>query len=361
MNKKIKIILGGLLMLVIAVLLVTTVGNKNSNKDITFGMIANLTGDYAFVGENFAKGVDLAQEKWNKDHPTQLIKVIKEDDGFNANKGLSAYKKLTSIDHVDGLINATTITIDALYGDVVKSGMPVALGFEQSIEAKDDNVVQLWPGTVPAEVKLGQYIKEKGFKNVVMFVGNSSAALTRFANGFKQGYGSPTQDISVSADGTELRSSALKAVTLKPDAIVFITTPTSGAQLVKEINKVSKEKIQFIFDANMQTGFTDYKKILGDTNILNGSIVYTVPNIYRQQFAESYKQKYGSEAGIGSETGYNAFVLLAQSYNKDSAKWVNNMKTAKFTGADGQIVFDENGVRIPELKIGTIEKGQLPN
>ena len=36
------------------------------------------------------------------------------------------------------------------------------------------------------------------------------------------------------------------------------------------------------------------------------------------------------------------------------------MKSASFDGADGKIVFDQNGVRIPEIKIGRIENGVLP-
>jgi ABC-type branched-subunit amino acid transport system substrate-binding protein len=335
--------------------------NKKTTNELTFGMIAGMSGDYAAVGESFAKGVELAQTEWNLAHPDQNIIVIQEDDGFDAKKGLSAYEKLKSVNKIDGLINMTTITIDALYGEVVKSGMPVALGFEQGIEARDDNIVQLWPGTVPAEEKLGEYVKAQGFKNVVVFVDNASSVFQRFADGFKKGYGLPVQEIKVSSDRTDIKSSALRATSVKPDAIVFIITPTSGSLLIKEISSLSKEKIQYVFDANMQTFFDNYTKILGDASLLNGSIVYTVPNIYREEFTSKFKNKFGSNPSVGSETGYNAFMLLAQSYNKDKEKWVNNMKHSTFIGADGKIIFDENGIRVPELKIGTIQNGKLPN
>ena len=360
MKRTYKILLASIVVLLIVV--GVAFGTKKNGPDqITFGLIANLTGNYAVVGESFAKGAELAQQEWNSAHPERQIQMIKEDDGFDAKKGLSAYKKLTSIDNIDGLINVTTITIDALYDTVVKSGMPVALGFEQGIEAKDDNIVQLWPGSVPAEVKLGEHIQTRGFKKVVVFVDKESSAFQRFADGFKKGYGLPVQEIKINSDGSDLRSSALKAVSLKPDAIVFIIKPTSGALLVKEIRSLSKEKQQFVFDANIQTGFNDYKKILGSTAVLDGSIVYTVPSVYRQEFSKNFKNKFGTEPAIGSETGYNAFTLLAQNYDTDKAKWVENMKNARFTGADGQIVFDENGIRIPELKIGVIAGGVLPD
>jgi ABC-type branched-subunit amino acid transport system substrate-binding protein len=360
MTQKNKIVI--CIVIVIAIFAAITTVNKNKNpENITLGVISGLSGDYAAVGEAFMKGVDLAQEEWNTAHPDKKFSTIKEDDAFDSKKGLSAYRKLTSIDRVDGLINMTTITIDATYADVVKLGIPFALGFEQGIDAKNDNVVQLWPGTSPAQIKLGAEVREKGFKNLVVFVDNTSDAFRRFADAFEKGYGLPVQEVKISADGNDLRSAALKATTYNPDAIVFIVKPTSGAQLVKELKNLNKGPYQFVFDANIQTGFTDYVKILGDTNILNGSILYTVPNVYRSAFNDSFKKKFGSEPSIGSETGYNAFMLLALNYDSNKTKWVNNMQKSSFEGADGKVSFDEYGVRIPELKIGTIENGKLPN
>lgn len=358
MNKISKVILAAAI--VIVVIATVAFNLKQKPGEITFGVIAGSTGAYGVVGESFIKGAELAQEKWNAKNPKMQVKIIKEDDGFDAKKGLTAYKKLTSIDHIDGLVNMTTITIDALYDEVSKTGMPVALGFEQGIEAKNDNIVQLWPGTVPAEAKLGEYVKSKNFKNIVVLVDNGSSAYQRFADGFKKGYSLPVQEIKISGDASDIRSNALKISNIKPDAVVLIVKPTSGALLFKELKLLSTHKYQFIFDANIQTGFTDYEKILGNTSVLDGSIVYTVPNNYRQEFVADFKKKFGVDPAIGSETGYNAFMLLALSYDKDKSKWVTNMQKSSFDGADGKIVFDENGIRIPELKIGTIENGKLP-
>lgn len=350
--------------IVILIVLVLIISFKFSNtptgpKELTFGEISGVTGPYGAVGESFDKGVKLAQEEWNKTHPDRQIKIIFEDDSFDAKKGLSAYNKLTSVDKVDGLVNMTTITVDVAHDSIIKTGIPVAQGFEQTIEAEDDNIVQLWPGTAPAEIALGKAVADKGYKNLALFVSGESAAFSRFADAFKEGYGLPVQEFKVT-DSSDMRTEVLKALAAKPDGIVIITIPKQGALIVKQVQSISKEKVQFIFDANVQTGYPDYKKILGDTNVLNGSILYTVPTRYTKAFNDAFKDKYGVEASIGAETGYNAFKLLAQSYDVDKKKWVNNMKTAKFVGADGNIQFDKNGVRIPEMVIGTIENGELP-
>ena len=356
-----KLIWSSLAVIIIIGALFWVWSGKKVSDEITVGVISGLSGDYAVVGENFVKGVTLAQEQWNIANPKRQIKIISENDGFDSKKGLSAYKKLTEVDKVDGLINATTVTMDVIYSDVIKTGLPVAQGFEQGIEPKNDNIVQLWPGNVPAEAELGKYIKEKGFKKVAVFIDNSSSFFTQALKGFEKGYGSPVSEFKVSSDASVLRTSVLKVTEIKPEAIVFIVQPSEGIILIKEFNKIAKNKYQYVFDANLQTGFETYAKGLGDMNILNGSIVFSVPNIYRQEFVSAYKNKFGTDPAIGSETGYNAFVLISSAYNSNRDAWVKNMKAASFRGADGQVVFDENGVRIPELKIGIIENGKLPN
>jgi ABC-type branched-subunit amino acid transport system substrate-binding protein len=360
--KNIYKIIGSILILILVVVVMAMfINDDKQSKELNFGLITGLSGDYAVVGESFVKGVTLAQEEWNIKNPNQQIKVITENDEFDAKKGLSAYNKLININHVDGLINMTTLTMDVIYSDVVKTGLPVAQGFEQGIDAKNDNIIQLWPGNVPAEAKLGEYVKNQGYKNVAVFVDNSSSFFTQALNGFKKGYDLPLTEYKVSSDVATLRSSALKMVENNPDAVFFLVQPDKGAILLKELIKVSKIKYQFVFDANLQTGFETYTKLLGDANILNGSIVFVVPNVYRQEFMDAFKKRFNEEPAIGAETGYNAFVLLTKSYNTDKAVWIKNMQKASFIGADGAIKFDENGVRIPELKIGVVENGKLPN
>lgn len=354
-----KIIIIGILIVAVAVIILNT--QKDDTDGLTLGVIAGLTGEYASAGEGFVNGVKLAQEQWNAENPDKQFEIIIEDDAFEPKKGLSAYQKLVNIDKIDGLINMTTFTIDAIEQEIVSKNMPTAQGFIQT-SVTDDNIVQLWPSADVAEIKLGEHIKEQGYKNVVLYVSKDSAAFTTFANKFKEGYELPLTEIKVGSDSSEIRSAALKSKEIQPDAIVFIITGEDGGLLLREIENVygSDKKPQYVFDANIQGFIGTYEKILGDTNKLNGSILYTVPLKYTAEFSTTYKNKYGNEPTIGSETGYNSFMLIAQAHNSNQNKWVNNMKKSSFIGADGQIKLDETGTRVPDLKIGRIENGKLP-
>jgi ABC-type branched-subunit amino acid transport system substrate-binding protein len=267
-NKKIISIV-----LVLVLILSFVLINQNNNpEDLTFGVISGMSGDYAVVGEGFLNGVLLAQEQWNTENPNDQIDIIVENDEFDSKKGLSAYKKLVEIDKVDALINMTTFTVDVIYDDAVERNIPVAQGFEQGIPAEDDNIVQLWPGNVPAEAKLGEHIRQEGFNNIAIVYDNSSSFFTQAVGGFKKGYELPVNEYKVSSDAVDLRSAAAKISQSDYDAVVLIVQPDQGSTLVKEIKKLSGDDIQLVFDANIQTGFETYKKLLGDTNILNGSI-----------------------------------------------------------------------------------------
>lgn len=356
MNKTVKIILG---VVVLGLIIAFTLSSTEETGEVRVGVISGTTGTYGAVGEAFNKGVLLAEEEYMKANPDKKFKLIFENDYFEGKRGLSAYQKLTSIDKIDGLINMTTFTIETISSLVEKEELPVAQGFVE-IESKDDTVFQLWPGVIPAEIKLGEEIRSRGFKNVVLFYEGSSAAYKSFADGFKKGYELPLQEIQISSERSNLKNQALKAISYRPDAAVFILSPEMGALLIKEINIVSKTKFQYVFDSNLQAGFNQYQEILGNKGVLDGSIVSTIPTIYTDTFKKAYKAKYGVEASIGAETGYNSYMLLIDSYDKSPKKWVKNMKTAVVSGADGQIEFDELGVRVPKLKIGVIENGKLP-
>lgn len=47
------------------------------------------------------------------------------------------------------------------------------------------------------------------------------------------------------------------------------------------------------------------------------------------------------------------------SYNKDGAKWISNLKSFSGKGASGDVKFDENGIRISPLVIKKVTDGTL--
>ncbi len=330
---------------------------------VTVGVIAGTTGEYAFVGQNLVNGLLVAEEEWNRTHPDMQVRTIIEDDGFSAVKGLSAYKKLIDFDRVDALANMTSVTIDAIYDDVVRTGIPVVQTGEQGIDPKDDNVFQVLEGNVATETALGAYAKEKGYTNLAVFVSNN-ATFERFYNGFASGYEGQHEVYRINPNDSSLQTEVLKALALKPDAVAILMMPSDGAIVAREVNTFAAET-PLLFDGNAFTGWSDYEKVLGDTKVLNNdSIIIIKQAETNSTFVEEYKAKFGEEPGVGSTWGYETLMFLLGTMpadTDDKAAWVQNMRTKQVEGLGGKaVMFDEVGVRLPEYFIGTITDGKLP-
>ncbi len=332
------------------------------SREVTIGVIAGTTGEYAFVGENWVKGIQIANEEWNMQHPDTPVNLVIEDDGFDATKGLSAYKKLTTFDKVDALLNMTSVTIDAIYSGVVARGIPLVQMGEQGVEPTNDNVFQLMEGNMVTERALGAYAREKEYKNIAVFLSNN-ATFERFYNGFAEGYAGEHTIYRINPGDQTLKTEVVKAMSLKPDAVVVIMMPPDGAMVAREVN-MQDVGTPLLFDGSAFTGFPEYEKILDDTNILDGDAVVVIKqSTVSETFAKAYQLKFGEEVGTGSAWGYDSFMFLMSTMEdpKDHTTWIKNMKTQSVEGLGGPIRLDEVGVRLPEFFIGTIKDGKLPN
>ncbi len=331
-----------------------------ADKLIKLGVIAGTTGEYASAGEGYIKGFNLALEEWNASHDLKFRPII-EDDSFNAVKGLSAYKKISSTNNVDAYAILSSFTIDAVYDLVHKEGKPVALGFEQSKPAEDDNIFQVLPAAVPVQRGLGQELRKLGYKKPLAVVSNNTPVYQNFYSGFIDGWGGDVTKYDIGNDVGTLRSQALAIVNSKPDVVVFFGVPKDCAIMVKEILKIVGENPpKFAFDNSFESGLSDYKNILAsDMDKINGSIISMSKNDFTEEFKRVFKAKYKIDAPFGSDMGYNAFMLLANTYDSDSSKWIANMNMAKFIGADGELKFDNTGLRVPNVYFGKVQDGKV--
>ena len=346
---------------VVALLVIIISTNKNrSSQTVELGIIAGTTGQYAPAGEGYLKGFNLALEKWNKTHSLKFNATI-EDDGFDAVKGLSAYQKLANINKVSAYGILSSFTIDAVYDLVQKEDKPVALGFEQGKPAEDDNIFQVLPAAKPVQFALGEKIKSLGYKSAVAAVSNTTSVYQNFFSGFKDGYGE-VKKFDIGSDIGGIKSQALAIISSKPDVVAFFMAPKDGALLVKEILRLTAKtnRPYFVFDQDVQSGSTDYQTILGsDLNKLDGSLVSMSKNDLTADFIQAYDLKYKTKPPFGSDMGYNSFMLLATTYGSDSKKWIANMKKAKLIGADGEVSFDQSGLRTPNVYFGKLQGGKV--
>lgn len=201
--------------------------------EIKIGIIAPLSGQFSFVGENMVAGARLYEKEWNMAHPDKKLTLVVENDEFDSKKGISAYKKLTELDRADAIYNLTTPTIDALYSTVANKDVPIMQLGVQSIPAETDSIFQITPDQAPMFEGFGTFVKGKSPAKPALLVSGKVVAYEIFADAFKKGYGDmPT--IKVTDDVASAKTLALKLSNEKYTDYIIIASPAEGAAIARK-------------------------------------------------------------------------------------------------------------------------------
>lgn len=361
----------------VIILLIILVGayfymNKDKSLDaqpktIKIGLIAPLSGQFSFVGDNVVAGARLYEKEWNENkyNEGQKLSLIIEDDGFDAKKGVTAYKKLTEIDQVDAIYNVTSPTIDAIYDQVSNKAVPTMQLGEQAVPATKDSVFQITPSQTPMMEGFGAYLKNNNMAKPVL-LGSNIAAYQLFAKAFKGAY-VEIVEVTLPSDPAGAKVLASKLANEGYSDFIFISSPQEGAQLVKELLRVDQGKVKYHFDTSFVSGFPEYNKIIGDDmKKLEGTTV-----LFFADIPDNFKTKYKSftlkDVGIGSDFGYEgvkALVetmpgLLGETGNINRGTWLENIQNLKTDGVTGEISFDQQGMRKPAFEIKKYSNGEI--
>ncbi len=351
--KKTKVAILAIAIVMIAYLIFSNQSSRNTTShSIKVGVIAPMSSDYGFLGESFKNSILLAIGNDPK------IQVVFEDDKFDAKTGLSAYQKLTSIDHVDILIVEDSPTLDAITPLVHQSNIPTILAFEAKEHTKD-SIFQMIPFSYPLFSELGKFASEK-YNKIALVYSNASDVLVTDADYFKQGVptGALVNETKVT-NSSDFRSEVTKILASNPDAVTNILTMADGIKFIKELNaQKGNRKVSLICDANTEFVIGDYIKALG-TSTFDGCISTNLPNMTSESFKSDYKAKFGSDPVIGADWGYDAISIVKNIMDLPKDKWVEKIQSSSFAGISGKVSFDENGTRYPAAERHEFKDGKF--
>jgi branched-chain amino acid transport system substrate-binding protein len=353
---KSKIIVIGVVLIFLALVFIGI--HKKTDQDvIRVGVLAPLSGEYSAAGENMVKGITVARDSYVKSHPGSTVELVIEDDGFNVAKGVSAYKKLTGLDKVNAIISLSTPVIDAVYQDIAKTDMPVIQIGIQTVGIGPDNIFQNSPAAGDGIIALAEYSGIKLNLSRVAIVYDTTPGGTIFYNVFKDNYKNSYESFAVTKKD-DIRSQVNKIISEKYDGVVMLNGSENGALITKELIR-SGYKGQLIYDAQLQTAFADYERILGDTKIIDGAISIWFKDGDKTSFINSYKEKYSEEPGFIADFGYDSFNTLMNAYSMDNKEWLTNIQNTKTIGASGKVSFDVNGIRKQDISINQVINGKI--
>lgn len=320
---------------------------------IKIGMIGILSGAYSSVGISIAEGAKVAAEEHNRTS-TQKIQLILEDDGFDAKKGVSAYKKLVSVDKVSGLNDTSSPTIDAIYPEVSKTNLHVIQFGEQGVSPSNDNVFQIPPALIESANEIGRYVKIHKDESPYI-VTASLGAFERMVRAIKAEADREIPVLELGGDETNYKAVALKVRAANPSLIVVMLPASHTASFVKEM-KMDSRSFTYLFDASLLANLKDLRALLGDLSFLHSDLIAAIRYYPTKKFRDTFRAARGTNPAYLADIGYDSVNILLKTYSPNALQWLENLRAVKLDGAAGPIQFNSDGARMTNADVISVQK-----
>jgi len=330
--------------------------NSQRKPAVKAGVIGILSGPYSEVGQNIVDGLRLAHAQHKENNSKPFFELIIEDDQFQARQGVSAFKKLTEVDRVDFLINSSSPTFDAIYPSVSQMALPVLQLGEPGDDPKKDNVFFIPPPLVASTVTLGNHFRKQSTDKAEIAVMYSQLqAFSRLHDSLIEAYGENIPSFPVGMEETDLRSLVLRILRQEPKHLIILLPATQGAQVVREVSgRNLARRPRLYFESSFLASKNDYEKLLGDLSSMNEDIVSILELKATDEFISLFSEYYGRPPGLLAEIGYDAFLVMKETYDPDPVEWISRLATFRIAGASGEVSFNEFGQRSSEARLVTV-------
>lgn len=363
MNK--KIIIG--IVVVVAILLSVLLSNKNSKdlskiKEIKIGSILIESGDGASWGEAARNGMDLAIKEINDQGGVlgKNLVAIHEDDAGDPAKTVSAFRKLTQTDDAKFIIGPSW----SKNGDAIKDLITNEIVISPSLGNANFNetskyIFNTWPHDYILSARLADDVFTKGYKNVAILGANEvwcKAQTMAFKERFEKLGGVVSFVFEPTTDQRDVRTDLLKIRESKDIQAIIVTSDGYGLTSVygKQMRDLGIKK-------------PTYSITLDNTVIKNceGSCdgwEFLTALTPKTDFITKYKATYNREVEIGSDSAYDAVMLIAKGIRETRSldtgaiqKYLNGIKT--YDGQSGLLTSDGKGAFTKDFKTMIIKTG----
>jgi ABC-type branched-subunit amino acid transport system substrate-binding protein len=331
--------------LIIIVIVVALSGNRSQPQSVTVGVILPLTGQYSVIGETVKNGMEMSLKTLPADDQKN-IKLIFEDDKYTTKDALSAYQKLTSLDHADIIVSISSPTVEITKPEVNKAGqLMFILGDELSHDK--DRVFELMPQGAGLFTSLATEAAKR-YKSISIIYASDNNLFKTNSDLFKAAAPASLNVHLVPVQGnSDIRTEASQVAKSGDEAFAIFVPLETGVKILNEMKKYpTGSKPHLLCDANLALTVGQYISAVG-ADTFEGCISTVLADTKAPAFVSAYKSAYSSDPQFGSDFGYDAVQIiskLVKTGDKDS--WVS-MLNNHFThsGYSGSIALDDTGTR----------------
>lgn len=353
MNTSKKWLIGLLILLVVIIL---SFNRPTSTQQITVGVILPLTGQYGSIGEGVKKGMELSLEAL-PDSDKKKIKLIFEDDKYATKDALSAYQKLTQLDHADIIVSLGSPTVEITKPEVNASEqLMFILGDELSHDK--DRVFQFMPQGAGLFSSLALETAKWNKSVSVVYASDNNLFKTNsdlFKNAAPVGL---KVDLVPIQSNSDVRTETSQVAKSGSEAFAIFVPLETGIKILNEIKKYSTRP-KLICDANMALTIEQYMEAVGQ-EIFEGCIATIMSETKTPEFIDLYKKTYSSDPQFGSDFGYDVVQIINKLAKNKKDSWINVLNNNfTHTGFSGLIEFDETGTRAAHTETRIFRGGKF--
>jgi branched-chain amino acid transport system substrate-binding protein len=329
------------------------------------GSILILSGQGASWGEAARNGILMAEDKINSQGGVnrKKLEVIFEDDNGDATKSVSAFNKLTAINHIRFIVGTswsiTGLPLTGLAKEKKVVMISPSLGVKDFNEA-NDYLFNVWPHDYILSENLAKYSYNRGFRKVAIFGAKDPWVLDQdkaFSNKFEELGGKVEFLFEPLTSDRDVRTNVLKVK--NSGAIDAVILTTSSYDLTSITAKALRELGVNLPILSVSLNKTDIKNCGSACEGVTFLSFFT-PQLW---FEKAYVQRFGIQADIGADSAYDATMMLAEAINKTQSM---NPEVAKdflariktYEGASGNLISDGKRGFIKPYTVEQIKQGR---
>ncbi len=359
--------------LLLASLLLFGFGCSEKPKAYNIGVVAPLTGPISTYGENIRDGALLAMEELNEKGGIDgtPIHLVFEDEGAGPQSAVSSVRKLIAIDRVPVIIGPATSNGVMAAAPIAEENHVVLLspsGTSDNISQAGDYVFRNRASASQEAAVFAKYIIEDlGIRKYAVLRSDADYAenFVKVCNTVMQGQGGTLLLEEVFAEGsTDFRSQLAKIKATNPTGLFIIGVPVELAGILRQAKEMG---LNCQFFSNTIDSPEIFKLAEGAEEGLTFVTTFYDPkhgNDRIREFDEAFRAKFGRASHLFGANAYDAVYLVKQvieshGYTGESIK-AGLYGINRFSGASGQIEFDENGdLEFTTVAIKKISNGQF--
>lgn len=344
---------------------------------VKIGMITTLSTKAGYLGEDIRDGFKLAMSMQDGTLGGVPVELLVEDDGRKPEKGRQIAERFIKRDHAEILTGIVFSNVAmAVVPKVVRQGVfyisPNAGPSQLAGQGCNPNYFNVaWQNDNLSEV-VGQYVQNKGYKNVYLLAPNYPAgkdALTGFKRFYK---GQVAGEVYTSLGQSDYAAELASLRAAKPDAVFFFLPGGMGINFLKQYSQAGLKATTplfgpaFSFDERLLQAVGD--AAVGVINGSQWSVDLDVPA--NTQFVTAFKKAYGRTPTLYASQGYDDAMLIGSALkavggdmNKTDAFRAALVK-ADFASVRGPFKFGVNQHPVQDIYVREViqdEQGKFTN